>query len=235
MRKQRTDGQETRQHLLAAASKVFAEKGFWETTNADICKRATVNTAAVNYHFGSKEELYVEAWKYSFEKSINTYPPDGGVPPEAPVQDRLRGRILSFMQRIADPENYDVEIIHKEMANPTGLLTDTIQKAIEPMYQGIKSIVRELLGNRASEQQVCFCQMSIMAQCFGPILHLRRARISPETQRLGRLPLDFGVEELADHVTRFSLAGMRGIREETQKRQKSSKKKRRKANDSKHE
>ena len=130
MRKQRIDGQETRQRLLEAACMVFAEKGFWETTNADICEKAKVNIAGVNYHFGSKEELYVKAWKYSFDKSLEDHPPDGGIPPEAPAQERLRGRILSFMQRIADPRTYELEIIHKEMACPTGLLRDVMLPAM---------------------------------------------------------------------------------------------------------
>ena len=91
---------------------VFAEKGFWETTNADICRKASVNTASVNYHFGSKEELYIEAWKYSFEKSLKKHPPDGGISTQAPAEKRLKGRILSFMQRIIDPETYDFYIMH---------------------------------------------------------------------------------------------------------------------------
>ncbi len=215
MRKQRTDGQETRQRLLAAASEVFAEKGFWETTNADICKKAGVNTAAVNYHFGSKEELYIEAWKYSFEKSIITHPADGGVDPEALVQQRLGGRILSFMQRIADPKTYELEIIHKEMANPTYLLTETIQKSIEPINEGMRSIVKELLGDSANKQHISLCLMSILGQCFGPMLHLRHARKEPDAPHPDGLALEFGVEEIANHVTQFSLAGIRGIRKES--------------------
>jgi AcrR family transcriptional regulator len=224
MKKQRTDGQETRQRLLAAASEVFAEKGFWETTNADICERAKANTAAVNYHFGSKEDLYIEAWKYSFEKSIKAYPPDGGVLPEATVQERLRCRILSFMQRIADPQAHGFEIIHKEMASPTGLLTETIEKAIGPIDKDFKSIFQELLGNKASEQQVLFCQMSVMGQCFGPMLHLRHSKAEPSTPRPRELPLDFDIEELAEHITQFSLVGINGIRQETEKTQRNSKK-----------
>ena len=53
------------------------------------------------------------------------------------------------MRRIADPNNHEIEIMHKEMANPTGLLAETLQRAIEPMRQGIRSIVQELLGNGA--------------------------------------------------------------------------------------
>ncbi len=216
-RKQRKDAQETRQRLLAAAAQVFAEKGFWETTHAEICAAARANTAAVNYHFGSKENLYVEAWKYSFEKSMEAHPLEGGVPPEAPVQERLRGRILAFMQRIADPDSYEVEILHKEMANPTGLLTEAVQQTMERMRQGLRSIVQELLGEGAGEPQVSFCVMSLVGQCFGPMLHLRQARMGRGTVPPVGPPLAFRVEELAEHVTQFSLAGIRGVRAEAGK------------------
>jgi AcrR family transcriptional regulator len=214
MRRRRKDARETRSRLLAAASEVFAERGFWEATHAEICQRANANTASVNYHFGSKENLYVEAWKYAFERSMEAHPPDGGIAPDAPVQERLRGRILAFMHRIGDPDNREFEIMHKEMANPTGLLTEAIGQVIVPMQRDTRSIVKELLGDSASDQKICLCEMSVMGQCFGPTLRLRRARIAPDVSAPGSLPFEVGVEELADHVLRFSLAGIRGIREE---------------------
>ena len=76
MKKQRIDGLETRRQLLYAASEVFAEKGFRGATIAEICQKAKANTAAANYHFGSKEALYVESWRYAFDKSLQAYPPD---------------------------------------------------------------------------------------------------------------------------------------------------------------
>ncbi|MGA9754367.1 MAG: TetR family transcriptional regulator, partial [Desulfobaccales bacterium] len=50
---------ETRQRLLEAAGEVFAKKGFRNTTIREICRRARANLAAVNYHFGDKERLYL--------------------------------------------------------------------------------------------------------------------------------------------------------------------------------
>jgi AcrR family transcriptional regulator len=226
MKKHRIDGQETRQHLLAAAGKCFAEKGFWETTNADICKRANVNTAAVNYHFSSKDNLYIEAWKYAFENSMKAHPPDGGISPKAPAEDRLRGRILAIMQRIGDPDNCEIEIIHKEMANPTGLLAETMRRVIEPIANDTKALVRALLGNKADEQGVQFCEMSIMSQCFGPMLRLRRARAGREPSFPKGLSFEFDIQTLAEHVIAFSLAGIRAIRDEAEnKRTKSQKSK----------
>jgi AcrR family transcriptional regulator len=218
MRKKRKDAQQTRQRLLAAAAEVFADKGFWEATHAQICKKAKTNTAAVNYHFGSKENLYVEAWKHAFDRSVHAHPLDGGIAADAPVQDRLYGRILAFMHRIADPNNREVEIVHKEMANPTGLLGETMRQTMEPMRRDMRNLVQELLGNGADEQQCRFCEMSIISQCFGPMLHLRRIKKRAGAPLPGGPPMQFAVEDLADHIMRFSLVGIRGIRKESQKK-----------------
>jgi AcrR family transcriptional regulator len=217
MRKQRIDGQETRQRLLEAASMVFAEKGFWETTNADICEKAKVNTAGVNYHFGSKEELYIEAWQYSFDKSLKDHPPDGGIAPEAPAQERLRGRILSFMQRIADPQNYELEIMHKEIACPTGLLHKILPSAMETLREGFNSIIVELLGKHVSEQQVRYCHMNVMDMCFGLVHHIHRCKMPTNAPSSKEIFQELDIEAFANHVTRFTLAGIRSICEESER------------------
>jgi AcrR family transcriptional regulator len=51
----------TRDRIVEAAGEMFAEKGFDATTVRDICQRAEANIAAVNYYFGDKQRLYVEA------------------------------------------------------------------------------------------------------------------------------------------------------------------------------
>jgi len=219
MRKPRADGQETRQRLLEAAGKVFAEKGFWEATHAAICREAQVNTAAVNYHFRSKEELYVEAWKYAFEKTIRTYPPDGGMGTALPLHERLHGRILAFMRRIADPETYDLDILHKEIACPTGLLKEAIQAMNDPIRQGLESLIKEMIGTMATEQQIRFTHMNIAALCFGPLLHMRHMKKSGDASFTKNEMDDIDIEVFAEHTTRFILSGIYGICREIDDRQ----------------
>lgn len=47
----------TRERLLDAAEKLFAEKGVVATSLRDITKEASANLASVNYHFKSKSDL----------------------------------------------------------------------------------------------------------------------------------------------------------------------------------
>jgi AcrR family transcriptional regulator len=51
---------QTRTAILAAAERLYAERGFSDVTLRDIVATANVNLAAVNYHFGSKDELIAE-------------------------------------------------------------------------------------------------------------------------------------------------------------------------------
>ena len=212
MRKQRSDGQETRQNLLEAAGKIFAAKGFRETTIAEICRQASANTAAISYHFGSKEALYVESWRYAFSRSLSIYPPDGGIPAGAPAEERLHGRILAIMRRIIDPQSHDFDIFHKEMASPTGLLATAMQESVERIFTGLTLLVGELLDKEPHTHEVQLCAMSIRAQCFGPLLHARCRKSVHGLPTIGVEPLLEDVEQLADHVARFSLAGIRALR-----------------------
>ena len=51
---------QTRSSILAAAERLYADRGFGDVTLRDIVAEANVNLAAVNYHFGSKDELIAE-------------------------------------------------------------------------------------------------------------------------------------------------------------------------------
>src|ERR1700726_4832348 len=50
----------TRSAILDAAERLYADRGFGDVTLRDIVAEANVNLAAVNYHFGSKDELIAE-------------------------------------------------------------------------------------------------------------------------------------------------------------------------------
>ena len=210
----------TRAQLLESACKVFAEKGYRDATIAEICEQAGANIAAVNYYFRDKETLYSEAWRLAFRRSLEAYPPDGGIPANASAEERLRGRIISLVQRIINPENHEFEIVRKELANPTGLLEEVMRESIEPLAKSLSGLVRELLGDNAPELHIRLCQMSIMAQCLHPMMRRRFHKLFADGSAQAGAPLQrgSGVEVIAEHVIRFSLAGIKEIRQCIEKR-----------------
>lgn len=53
-----TDSTDTRQRVIAAACRCFAQNGYGPATNAQIAELAGVTAGSVHYHFGSKSNLF---------------------------------------------------------------------------------------------------------------------------------------------------------------------------------
>lgn len=53
----------TKERILSAAETLFAEHGFAGTSLRQVTSHADVNLAAVNYHFGSKDNLVAEVFR----------------------------------------------------------------------------------------------------------------------------------------------------------------------------
>jgi AcrR family transcriptional regulator len=207
MKTPRECSKKTCRNLLSAAVDVFAEKGYRDATVAEICQRAKANIAAVNYHFRDKETLYREAWRYAFSESIKAHPPDAGVSDASPPEERLRGQIAALLQRISDRKNKEFLIVLKEMTNPTGLLHEIMREMLLPLQKRMQATIRELLGPHASDMQIQFCEASIISQCVNPMLLKKKEdRNAP--------PGIKNVKAYADHVVRFSLAGIHKIQED---------------------
>lgn len=205
----RKDGLERKQQLLESATKVFAEKGFRETTIADICRDARSNTASVNYYFGSKVELYAEVWRTAFHNAMEKYPPDMRLGEDVSARDRLRAMIQSFLHKMLDTGElgYAGQILLMEIANPTEAIAHIKRDAIDPLRKRMVSLLRELLDGQATEQDVVFCAMSVIHQCIGFGFHRGQLPVLVHGLNLNGLH-----EALAEHITRFSLAGIHAVK-----------------------
>jgi AcrR family transcriptional regulator len=194
---------------LEAAGEVFAEQGFRNATVREICQRARANLAAVNYHFRDKDGLYAAVIEYVHTRTLEKYSLAQPDPEDMPAAQRLGNFIHHVMSGLFSDglPAWRFKLMAREMIEPTAALNAMVKNMIRPLAQKLGSIVRELLGTGATDEQVRLCQLSIIAQC----LHHRHAQ--PVIQRL--FPQQkYGPEEvksLADHITRFSLRALQGM------------------------
>ncbi len=208
--KARRDGEITRENILKAASLVFGEKGYNKATHAQISRAAGVNAALINFHFGSKDELYRAVWEQISRELQQLYPVDGGVGPNAPPSERLRGLISCLLNRALDPrlEGFH-HILTMEVVNPTGLLDKAITQGRKEHQSRLLATIRELLGPDAHERDVELCEMSVISQCH--IIFPRPVRKCRQRYKHA----DAGL--LTEHITAFSLAGIDAIRRQARK------------------
>lgn len=207
-----TSAEETKVRLLHAAGQVFAEQGFERATVRDICSRAQANIAAINYHFGSKDRLYQAALMFWGEESLQKHPPLLGLGADAPAEERFNAFVHSFLRRLFDPgrPTWHGQLMAREMITPTGALDQKIMQYVRPLVDLLTGLIRELLDpETATDVRVRQVVCGVMGQCLF-YLHHRPVldRLMPDQ----RFCAD-SLEQLADHITTFSLAGMRGVSE----------------------
>ncbi len=202
----------TRDRILDAAGDIFGRQGYKAATVREICRAAGVNVASVNYHFGGKENLYREVARDLISRTFERFPVAGG-DPGAPAGDRLFTFVRAVLSRLLSPGGLTGypgrgQLVARELADPSPVLDSLVEDFIRPTALVLSGIVAELLGPAATERDVKKCQVSVIGQCF----HYALAR--PLLTRLFAFnPSDPEIiEELARHVTRFSLAGIAGVR-----------------------
>jgi TetR/AcrR family transcriptional regulator, regulator of cefoperazone and chloramphenicol sensitivity len=199
----------TREHLLEAAADVFAEVGFRAATVREICQRARANIAAVNYHFGDKEQLYRTVLQETYRAAIAKYPADLGLAPRATPEERLRAFVYAFLMRIFSegPSARHGKLMAREMIEPTGALDEIVKANIRPMADLLGSILRDLIGRKVDDETLRLCAMSVVSQ----VLFYHHCR--PVVTRM--FPdMKFNataIEKLTAHITRFSLAAIKEI------------------------
>jgi AcrR family transcriptional regulator len=211
MSHERRDGAETRERLLEAAGEVFAERGYRLARIVDICSRAEANVAAVNYHFGGKAALYAQVWRRAWEEALRVYPPDGGLPLDAPPEERLHARVRALLLRIFDDGRRGrfSRLLLMELGSPTPAVKEQLGEVLEPQIRDTRALLRELLGPDAAEEDVVLCHMSVIHQCLAFGWRRRMRRMFLGRERLTRKE----VESVARHIADFSLAGIARVRE----------------------
>ncbi|MBN2161609.1 MAG: CerR family C-terminal domain-containing protein [Pontiellaceae bacterium] len=197
--------------LLDAASEIFARKGFRDTTVAEICEAAGANIAAVHYHFGDKETLYEEVWRYAFSISEEAYPIDGGVPDDASVEELLFGYASAVLNRIFSegPEGRAARLFCQEMAAPTLALERILNEAILPQHQQVEKIVIKVLGSDIPDPLLQLGKHSIAGLCafFNFSAPLREIVMKRKTLT------PFEIEFIAHYVARFSYGGLMAVKD----------------------
>jgi len=210
----RKDGKETRQKLLDVACEIFAEKGYGGAKISEICRRAGANVAAVNYYFGGKDDLYVAAWKQAMQQFMATVTM---LPEEASPEEQLAFLIHRFIAKVllADGEkNHFRRLELMEMANPTGLIDEAWKEEVAPRREELHRVVRLLMGPDMPETTVRLCDVSIVNQCRGYILLSKNRDDFLDKEELTTEM----VNQIAEHITRFSIAGIQAIRDQKKRK-----------------
>jgi AcrR family transcriptional regulator len=202
-----TSDAHTRARLLKAGEKLFGEKGFKKVTVREICRAAKANVAAVNYHFGDKLGLYREVLQGAIDgmRGTNDLAREAGK--GQPPEEQLRRYLHIFLARVLNPESEAIHrLIAREVSDPTPAFDTLVEQGLRPRIEYLSGVVAEIMKSDRKDPRVLRCVGSIQSQV---VTYLK----NPIAVRLGfgfKHTPDF-VEQAAEHITAFSIAGIRAV------------------------
>lgn len=199
----------TREKLLEAAGRVFADRGYDAATIREICRRAGANVAAVNYHFRDKQGLYTQvlarmAGQARIERMQATL--DQTAPPEEILRRVIKARLQGLgADRLPD---WHFRIVAREFSHPTPAMSRMIDKVSRPLYERMLDLVGQIIQLPADDEKTRLCTHSVMGQIFlyalaCPILMKLWSGMKMTPEQMDRI---------ANHIADFSLAYLRQIR-----------------------
>lgn len=151
--------------LIQTALEIIGQEGIHKITTREVAKRAKMNNAALNYHFGTKDNLIRQAMDVFIQTLGGTYAllAREDLPPEE--------RLLSFLKKFAEvsirypgvPKSLIGQMMWAEESNP--LLIASQRKGIEAFTNSLMQVTRI-----QDKQELSHLALQIMSAILYPIL-----------------------------------------------------------------
>ena len=199
--------------ILYEAEVLFARRGFYAVTVREITKAARCNLAAVNYHFGNKQNLYMEVfrclWKPRAKRILARFE-SVLAQRELTLQDIVHAVAEAFIKGpLSDEERLrHFQLMVREMARPTEAFEMVIGDVIGPFQRKLAELIRPFMAREMGQVALLLYIQSIISM----VIHFNFAR-NP-VMRITGMEYDAQFkDELVDHVVQFSLSGLNGAGE----------------------
>lgn len=154
------------ERLISAAGEIFAEKGP-NATVREICKAAGCSVAAINYHFGDKNQLYLKCVQAACEGKQRANPfPATDLPTTA--EERLGTFLETMALRMAAENNVSWHngLMLREVIEPSEGVADFLAEAFKKDFERLLHAIGELLEpNHNTEEMRHKFANQVLARC----------------------------------------------------------------------
>jgi AcrR family transcriptional regulator len=202
-----------KQKILEAAMEVFGEQGFRAATVREICKKAGVNIALVNYHFKSKKLLYFELFNAISADIDGRYPIDKFVKPEMTKEEKLKGLIDVLICRFFGPDGLTssksrLRLVNREMLEPSDIMEEIILHKMNEYVRNAEHVFYAFLGEDTPKDKIKMLTISLAAQCSYPMFATEMLKKS----KLIDKPMPEFCKDLGEHIYEFTIKVLESTR-----------------------
>jgi len=156
----------TRERILKAAERLFAERGYEATSVRAIVGKARVNQAAVNYHFAGKDGLYREVLRASFraltEHQLARVEEMEAMSREEALGEFVRHQLQPLIGR--DELSRHLRIFNWEAVRPTAVFRKLVSEEAAPFMGAAVDLVHRFLPD-ADQRTLVVAAIWLIGQC----------------------------------------------------------------------
>jgi AcrR family transcriptional regulator len=137
----------TRARLLDEALRLFAEKGYAQTSTREICVAAGVNAASIHYYFSDKGGLYRAVYLEPIQQLMNAAREIAQA--GEPFDVTMRRTYDAFLAPLKHSDVRTMQILKlhfREQADPTGLAGGDVMKVVQSHFEAIVAMLGRELG-----------------------------------------------------------------------------------------
>jgi AcrR family transcriptional regulator len=195
----------TRERIIKAAERLFAERGYDATSIRAIVAKARVNQAAINYHFDGKDGLYREVLRAAFraltEQQLEHGDEMKAMSREAALAEFIRRQLRPLLGR--DEYSRHMRILNWETVRPTAVFRKLLSEEAAPFMGLAVELVRRFQPE-ADQRTLVAAAVWLLGQC-SVFLRNREQLADPP---LGLVLDEATVEWLAQLVSRWATGGL---------------------------
>lgn len=129
-----------RERIIAAAAKLFGDKGYHDTTTAEIAESAGVAAGTIYIYFSSKEELLVAVFEEFLGKHMDRL--REGVNRERTPEDKLT-RLLTLGLELMQNNPDSARIFLSQLRQSTKMITTVVKRSSRVYKDIIEDILTE--------------------------------------------------------------------------------------------
>lgn len=159
-REPRKDGEATRARILQAAGELFAELGHGETSNKAVAAKAEVDLASINYHFGSRNGLYLAVLDEARRRFLDITELQRITLGTQAAPDKLRELVELVVRKAGNgPESWHLRVLAAEIFTPSPQLRENAPLRLSLL----KVLCSEISGIPADAPALTRCILCVTA------------------------------------------------------------------------
>ena len=195
----------TRERIMKAAERLFAERGYDGTSIRAIVAKARVNQAAINYHFAGKDGLYREVLRAAFraltEHQLGHAAQASAMSREEALGEFIRRQLRPLMAR--DELSRHIRIFNWETVRPTAVFRKLLSEEAAPFMGLAVDLVRRFLPE-ADHRTLMVAAIWLVGQCSVFVRNREQLAGPPAGLSLD----ESSVEWLAQMISRWTIGGL---------------------------